>query len=84
MHITHSNDNWVLNSGGTSYPVANGDLTIVNPTHNDLWGNGYLMIQSWSPYWNGDTMKTPPLLTKSNGRTKIPYAWVHNGSQLVK
>lgn len=83
VHITHSNDNWVLRSNGTTYPVANGDLTIVSPTYNDLWGNDYLMIQSWTPYWNGDTMSTPPLVVKSDGRTKIPYAWIHYKSQLV-
>ena len=84
VHITHSNDNWVLKSEGKTYPMADGDLTIVNPTYNDLWGNDYLMIQSWTPYWNGDTMATAPLVVKTNGTTKIPYAWVHGKSQLIK
>ena len=84
VHVTHSNDSWVLKSEGKTYPVADGDLTIVNPTYNDLWGNNKLMIQSWSPYWNGDTMKTPPLVLTSDGRTHLPYEWHHNGGRLVK
>jgi len=84
VHITHSNDNWVLKSAGKNYPVANGNLTVVNPTYNDLWGNGRLMIQSWTPYWNGDTMRTPPLVVKGDGMTHLPYEWHHNGGRLVK
>jgi hypothetical protein len=64
--------------------VANGKLTVINPKFNDLWGNDYLMVQSWTPYWTGDTMKTAPLVVKSNKKTKIPYAWVHGKSRLVK
>jgi hypothetical protein len=42
------------------------------------------MIQTWTPYWNGDSMHTAPKVVAANGKTKIPYAWVHGKSQLVK
>jgi hypothetical protein len=83
VHITHSNDRWTLKQSGKSHSVANGKLTIIDPKFNDLWGNDYLMIQSWTPYWSGDTMKTAPLVVKKNGKSKIPYAWVHGKSRLV-
>jgi hypothetical protein len=84
VHITHSNDDWALKRAGKSYPVADGSLTVIDPKFNDLWGNDYLMIQTWTPYWNGDTMRTAPKVLKSNGTSKLPYAWVHGKSRLVK
>lgn len=84
VHITHSNDTWALNQGGRSYSVKDGSLTVVDPRYNDLWGNGLLTVQSWSPYWNGDSMRTPPSVTRSDARTKLPYTWVHDKAYLVK
>jgi len=83
-HITHSNDSWQLKQGGTSYSVANGSLKIVNLTFNDLWDNDMLTVQSWTPYWNGDSMKTAPLVYKADGKTRLPYHWVHGTSHLVR
>lgn len=84
VHITHSNDRWSLSQGGRSYSVADGKLTVVNPHHNDIWGNGLLTVQSWSPYWNGDSMRTPPSVRKANGTSKLAYTWVHKKAYLVK
>jgi hypothetical protein len=53
VHITHSNDNYVLNTPAGSYPVANGSLVLIDPKWNDLWGNGRLYAQSWDPYGVG-------------------------------
>lgn len=83
VHITHSNDNWVFNRYGVYKSVSNGSLKLVNPTYNDLWGNKLLMIQSWDQYWNGDTMSSPPLVTKSDGSTHLTYNWHHKGSQII-
>ena len=60
VHLTHSNDNWTFSRYGVTKTVRNGSLKVVNPVFNDLWGNKALYIQSWTPYWNGDTMSTPP------------------------
>ena len=83
-HITHSNDSWQLKQNGKVYSVANGSLTIVNPTFNDLWGNDMLTVQSWTPYWNGDSMKTAPVVRKADNKTHLPFHWVHGKSYLVK
>lgn len=82
-HVTISNDNWSLSQNGQSYSVRNGSLKIVNPTFNDLWGNDLLILQSWSPYGNGDTMSTPPLVTKSDWSSHLTYKWVHGTSQTI-
>ena len=82
-HITHSNDSWALNQGGQQYSVKDGALTLVNPIFNDLWGNNMLTMQSWTPYWNGDSMKTAPVVLKSDEKTRLPYNWVHGKSYLV-
>ena len=83
VHLTHSNDNWTYNRYGITRSVSNGSLKLVNPGFNDLWGNNQLMIQSWNPYWNGDTMSTPPLVVKSDGVTHQPYEWHHNGGRVI-
>ena len=83
VHLSHSNDNWTFNRYGINKSVRNGSLKVVNPSFNDLWGNKYLMIQSWKPYWNGDTMTTPPLVVKSDGVTHFPYNWNHGGGRIV-
>ena len=83
VHLSHSNDNWTFNRYGINRSVRNGSLKVVNPSFNDLWGNKYLMIQSWTPYWNGDTMSTPPLVVKSDGVTHFPYNWNHGGGRIV-
>jgi len=57
---------------------------VVDPTYNDLWGNHLLMIQSWTPYWSGDSMRTAPAVLKANGRSKLPYTWVHDKARLIK
>lgn len=83
VHVTHSNDSWTLTRGGRTYSTSDGKLTIVNPTYNDLWGNNHLMIQSWTPYWNGDTIRTAPLVVKSDGKTLVRYSWVHGTSKII-
>ena len=84
VHITHSNDRWALHRGGRSSSVANGRLTVLDPIYNDLWGNDYLMIQSWAPYWTGDSMRTAPTVLHRHGQHRLPYAWVHGRSHLIK
>ena len=74
----------MLKQAGKSYPVADGSLTLIDTKFNDLWDNDYLMIQTWTPYWSGDSMRTAPKVLKANGTTRIPYAWVHGTSRLVK
>ena len=83
VHISHSNDNWTFNQAGVVKSVRNGSLKVVNPTFNDLWGNKTLMIQSWTPYWNGDTMSTPPLVTRSDWSTHLPYNWNHGRGRII-
>jgi len=83
VHLSHSNDNWTYNRYGITKSVSNGSLKLVNPGYNDLWGNNQLVIQSWSPYGNGDTVRTPPLVLKSDGVTHLPYNWQHNGGRIV-
>lgn len=84
VHLSHSNDSWTYDRHGITKSVRNGSLKIVNPGFNDLWGNSMLYIQSWSPYWNGDTMSTPPLVVKADGYTHLPYNWQHNGGRIVR
>lgn len=83
VHVTHSNDSWTLTRDGRTYSTSDGKLTIINPTYNDLWGNDHLMIQSWTPYWNGDTIRTAPLVVKSDGKTLLRYSWVHGTSKII-
>jgi len=83
VHISHSNDNWTLYQNGQSYSVRNGSLKIVNPTYNDLWGNDLLIVQSWSPYGNGDSLSTPPLVTKSDWSSHLTYKWIHGSAQTI-
>jgi hypothetical protein len=83
VHVTHSNDYWTLQRDGRSYSVADGSLKVVNPTYNDLWGDKLLYVQSWSPYWNGDSMRTSPLVTIHDWSTHKPYKWVHRMHQLI-
>jgi len=76
VHVTHSNDNWSLNGAS----VRNGSLKIVNPKFNDLWGNNMLLVQTWSPYGNGDTISTAPSVTRGDWSSHLPYKWVHGSS----
>lgn len=80
VHVTHSNDSFVLTSGGVVYPVARGTLVLQVPAGawNGLWRpdetGDYLYVQSWTPYWNGDTMSYPataPRLLRPDG-TLLP------------
>jgi hypothetical protein len=84
VHLSHSNDNWTFNRYGTYKTVRNGSLKVVNPIFNDLWGNKAFYLQSWTPYWNGDTMSTPPLVTKSDWATHFPYKWIHGTGRDIK
>jgi len=66
-HISHSN------YGGTS-AFAPGRLTINNPTFNDVYGDGKLHAQSWSPYAAGNT-GTPVVLDAAGA--PLPYVFSH-------
>ncbi|MCY0905738.1 hypothetical protein [Arthrobacter sp. H14-L1] len=83
VHMTHSNDKFTLTRGGVAHSSANGTLKVVNPTYNDIWGNNKFYIETWSPYWTGNTMTTanPPLVVKSDDKTKVPYKWAFSGKQ---
>lgn len=83
IHIAHSNDNWSMSQDGTTYSVRNGSLKVVNPTYNDLWGNNLLIVQSWNPYGNGDTLSTPPLVRKSDWTSHLTYKWIHGSAQTI-
>jgi hypothetical protein len=82
IHMAHSNDTFVLNQAGRQYSTVNGSLTVVDPKYSDTRGNGLFYIQSWTPYWNGDTMRTPPLVTTSDWKTHREYLWVHGSTRL--
>jgi hypothetical protein len=83
IHLTHSNDSWTLNQAGVRKSIANGSLRIVQPAFNDLWGDRLFYLQSWSPYGNGDTQFTAPLMTIHDWATHLPYKWVHQRHQLI-
>lgn len=85
VNISHSNDGWGTSAyDGVQRSVTDGSLTIIDPVFTNLQGNGRLYIQSWNPYWTGDTMVTPPLVTKADGVTHLPYTWIQkNIHQLV-
>ena len=57
-HITWSNNNVPVTfpDGPTRSPV-DGTLRVVNPTWNDVWGNGYFYIQSWTTGVDGTTRR---------------------------
>ena len=82
IHVAHSNDTFTLTQGGRQYSTVNGSLTVVNPTYSDTRNNGLFYIQSWTPYWNGDTMRTPPLVTAADGKTHKEYLWVHGSTRM--
>ena len=79
VHMTHSNDTYSLTQGGvTRSTTSDRGLTIINPTWNNAFGDGYLYIESWNPYGNGNLMGYPadaPLVVQSDGTTHIPYLW---------
>jgi hypothetical protein len=79
LHITHSNDTYTLTVNGVNYTTVNGNLKVFNPVFNDIWGDGYFYIQTFVPYWTGNTMTqdNPPLVTKADGVTHLPYKWVY-------
>lgn len=83
VHLSHSNDNWTLDASGVRKSINNGSLKIVQPTYNDLWGDRLLYVQSWSPYGNGDTQSTAPLVTIHDWSTRLQYKWVHQRHQLI-
>jgi hypothetical protein len=68
-----------------NYTTVNGGVKVVNPTFNNIWGNGYFYAQTWTPYSNGDTMKVsnPPLVTKADGVTHLPYKWSYGSQYLI-
>jgi len=83
VHLAFSNDNWSMQQNGSTYSTRNGRLKVVNPTFNDLWGNDMFIAQSWTPYGNGDTMSTAPLVTRADWSTHLPYKWIHGSAQTI-
>ena len=86
VHISHSNNNFSDTYSGTPVSAVNGSLKVVNPTWNNIWGNGRMYIESWTSGIDGsntDSMVTPPLVTTSNGTTHIPYTWAHGTHQVI-
>lgn len=83
VHVTHSNDKFVLNSGGKSYSTVNGTLKIVNPTFNDIWGNKKFYVETWTPYWTGNTMtvSNPPRVLTAGAKTNLAYKWAFGSKQ---
>lgn len=82
VHLTHSNDTYTATINGVAYSSANGTVKVANPTFNNIWGNNLFYAQTWTPYGNGDTMTAgnPPLVTKADGVTHLPYKWT-DGTQ---
>lgn len=81
VHMTHSNDKFLLTRGGKTYSTANGTLKVVNPTYNDIWGDNKFYVETWSPYWTGNTMtvSNPPKVLKDDGKTTLNYKWAFAG-----
>lgn len=79
-NITHSNDTYSRVYSGVTRSTVNGQCMVVNPIFTPIRADGYFYIESWSPYWNGDTMSSAPLVVQANGVTHIPYKWAHGGN----
>lgn len=80
VHITHSNDTYKLTVDGVSYSTVNGTIKVVDPVFNDIWGDGAFYIETWVPYWNGNTMTldNKPKVQHADGSTR-PYKWAFAG-----
>ncbi|WP_449372185.1 hypothetical protein [Arthrobacter psychrolactophilus] len=83
VHMTHSNDKFTMTRSGKTYSTANGTLKVVNPTFNDIWGNNKFYIETWSPYWTGNTMtvSNPPKVYLAGGTATLNYKWAFSGKQ---
>lgn len=83
--VHHSNDDWVYTrSGEASVSVANGTLEFIDVRHNASHNSGRLYLDTWIPYWNGNTMQesNPPYIHESDG-TAHPYTWVYGGKHIA-
>ncbi len=89
LHATFSNADHTQVIGGTTYPTANGTLTVIGgdwgPSGIGGAGNKFA-IQSWTSGIDGsnnDTMSTPPVVVDANGYGQA-YRWVHGTHQDIQ
>lgn len=79
-HISHSNDTGSMTIAGTSYSYTAGNLKVINPTWNDIYGDGYLHGFAFGTEMGNAETAGPFLVTQSDGVTHIPYIWAPSGS----
>lgn len=89
LHATFSNADHTQVIGGTTYPTANGTLTVIGgdwgPSGIGGAGNKFA-VQSWTSGIDGsnnDTMSTPPVVVDANGYGQ-EFRWVHGTHQDIQ
>jgi hypothetical protein len=87
VHCSHSGDSYVVtdSSSGSSWPTANGSLTIADPTYiSPIFGDGLWTCMSWGPTYgsNPATTTTPPVFTRNGAAAK--YRWNQYGTWYVR
>lgn len=88
VHITHSNDTFTPTYDGVTYSSAGGSLDVIDPVWNSVFGNGYLYIQTWTPYslgsfGTGNSMTYPTATGTGNaGPDKSPRVYKSDGTPI--
>lgn len=90
-NISHSNDTYRTIIDGHHCSTVNGSLTIHGVSFEPLYSDGWFRVLTHHPYEfppfsNGDTIRTPPVITEADSLAAMPYWWLHEGSapQIVR
>lgn len=85
VHISHSNDSYVITGSGESWSTADGTLTVTDPAFvSNILFSGDLTIMSWGPTYGGApaTTDTPPTVT-ANGVPRR-FRWNRYGAWTLR